>query len=77
MTSSDMMKGLTVEWYEICNADGHALVIPQGENRFPSEDSAVETAQDVCVDYRDTITVKKHVTTITRIFQANISVVEA
>lgn len=71
------MKGFTTEWYEICNADGHALVIPQGENRFLSEDEAADCATLVCLDYRDTITVKKHTTTITRIFQASISVVEA
>jgi len=71
------MKGFTVEWYEICNADGHALVIPQGENHFMSEEEAADVAQDVCVDYRDTVTVKKHSTTITRIFQASISVLEA
>jgi len=76
MTGIDM-KGFTVEWYEICNADGHALVIPQGENKFLTEQDAVDTAQDVCVDYRDTVTIKQHTTVITRIFHASISVVEA
>lgn len=71
------MKGFTVEWYEICNNDGHALVIPQGENRFQTEDEAVSVATDVCTDYRDTVTIKKHTTEITRIFHASISVVEA
>lgn len=71
------MKGFTSEWYEICNADGHALVIPQGENHFFTEADAASTAQDVCVDYRDTVTVKRHTTEITRIFHASVSVVEA
>lgn len=71
------MKGFTVVWYEICNCDGHPLVIPQGENRFETEDQAVTTAQDVCLDYRDTVTIKSHTTVITRIFHASISVVEA
>lgn len=71
------MKGFTVVWFEICNMDGHPLVIPQGENRFETEDAAVETAQAVCLDYRDTVTIKSHTTTITRIFHADITVVEA
>lgn len=71
------MKGFCVEWFEICNSDGHALVIPQGENRFQSEQEAADTAQIVCLDYRDTVTIKKHATTITRVFRADITVVEA
>lgn len=70
------MKGFTQTWYEIANADGHALAIPQGENYFLTEDLAVEAAKVVCAEYRDTVTVKQHTSEIKRIFQMRITVVE-
>lgn len=70
------MKGWSEAWYEICNVDGHPLVLTSGENRFPTEELAAQTAAVVCVDYRDTVTVKQHTITIARIFHANITAVE-
>lgn len=70
------MKGFTKVWYEIANADGHALAIPQGENYFLSEELAAQAATEVCMDYRDTVVVKECTTVIRRIFQANITAVE-
>jgi len=70
------MKGFTETWFEICNADGHQLVLAGGLNRFESEELAAEAAAATCADYRDTVTVKEHTTTIARIFHANISVTE-
>jgi hypothetical protein len=70
------MKGYTTTWYEICNADGHPLVIPQGENSFLTEDIAAEVAAEVCIEYRDAVTVKEHVVTIKRVFRVEIDAVE-
>lgn len=70
------MKGFTVVWYEICNGDGHALAIPQGENYFLSEELAAQAAEKVCVDYRDAVVVKEHTTVIKRIFRPDITAVE-
>ncbi len=70
------MRGFTETWFEICNADGHPLVLTTGLNRFESEALAAEAAVAVCVDYRDTVTVKSHTTTIQRIFHADITAVE-
>lgn len=70
------MKGVTASWFEICNVDGHPLSIPQGKNEFLTEELAAEAAALVCVDYRDTVTVKQHTTTIKRIFHADITAVE-
>lgn len=69
------MKGFVQSWYEICNADGHALVLDV-TNKFESEDLAASKAASVCKDYRDTVTVKLHSTTIIRIFHADITVTE-
>lgn len=70
------MKGFTQTWYEICNVDGHPLVLAGVENNFPSEEMAATCAVDTCKDYRDTITVKAHTTEIIRIFHAEITVSE-
>lgn len=70
------MKGFTACWYELANADGHALAIPQGENRFLTEELAAVAANEVCVQYGDTITVKEHTTVIKRIFEARTEAVE-
>jgi hypothetical protein len=70
------MVGFEQEWYEICNADGHPLVISSGLNFFLSEDLAVEEAQTVCQDYRDTVTIKVHRTKIKRVFHAVTTVQE-
>lgn len=75
MVNGDM-KGFTATWYELANADGHALAIPQGENRFLTEELAAIAAADVCVQYRDTVTVKEHTTVIKRIFEAQIDAIE-
>lgn len=69
------MKGFTQIWFEICNVDGHPLVIDR-ENRFESEELAAQYAAKVCVEYRDAVTVKEHTATIRRIFHANITAVE-
>lgn len=69
-------KGFTQTWYEICNADGDALAIPQGQNQFLTEDIAAATAKDVCISYRDSVTVIQHTTTVSRIFHADITAVE-
>lgn len=71
-----VVKGVSYTWYEICNADGHPLAIPQGENVFLTEDDAVAAATEVCVSYRDTVTVREHTVTTKRIFHAEISAVE-
>jgi hypothetical protein len=71
------MKGTSITWYEICNVDGHPLVLPGGVNSFQSEQLAATAAAATCVDYRDTVTVKEHVTTIKRVFRADIKAVEA
>lgn len=70
------MKGFIQIWYEICNADGHPLVLASGLNIFESEELAAAEAAVVCKDYRDTITVKAHRTEILRIFHADITVSE-
>jgi len=70
------MKGYSETWFELCNADGHQLVLASGMNRFESEDLAAVAAAATCKDYRDTITVKEHTTTIQRIFHADITVSE-
>lgn len=70
------MKGYTQVWYEICNVDGHPLVLASGPNVFESEALAAEEAFAVCRDYKDTITVKAHTTEIMRIFHADITVSE-
>lgn len=69
-------KGVTYTWYEICNSEGHPLIIPQGDNSFLTEEDAALTAQDVCVAYRDAVTVKEHTTKITRVFEVQIDAVE-
>lgn len=69
------MKGVSSGWFEICNVDGHPLVLDQ-ENRFQSEELAAQKAVKVAVDYRDTVTVKEHVATIRRIFRVKISAEE-
>lgn len=70
------MKGYKATWYELANADGHALAIPQGENKFLTEELAAIAAAEVCVQYRDTVTVKQHDTCIKRVFGVEIKAVE-
>ena len=70
-------KGSSTTWFEICNTEGHPLVLPNGANRFRSEELAAVAAETTCVDYRDTVTVKEHSTTIRRVFRADIRAVEA
>lgn len=69
------MKGFSRIWYEICNVDGHPLVLDRA-NSFESEDLAAAHASKVCVEYRDTVTVKMHTTEIRRIFRVEINAVE-
>lgn len=69
------MKGFSQAWFEICNADGHPLALDR-ENSFESEDLAAAYASKVCVEYRDTVTVKLHTTEIRRIFHVEINAVE-
>lgn len=68
-------KGYTETWFELCNADGHPLMLAT-ENRFQTEVLAAAAASTTCVDYRDTVTVKQHTITILRVFNAQISAVE-
>lgn len=69
------MIGFEREWYTLQNADGHDLVI-DGPNFFLTEDIAVEMAQRVCQDYKDTVLVTKNMSTITRAFRAVINTEE-
>ena len=73
--NSISMKGFTQSWFEICSTDGHPLVLDR-ENLFESEDLAAAYAAKVCVEYRDTVTVKMHTTEIRRIFHVEINAVE-
>ena len=72
-----LIKGYTETWYELCNEEGHPLAIPNGSNSFLTEALAAAAAGDVCVQYRDTVTVVEHTTVVKRIFHANINAVEA
>ncbi len=69
------MKGFSVTWFEVCNADNHALVL-QAENRFRSHEEAAEAAKEACVIYRDVVTVVEHVATIKRVFRADVKATE-
>lgn len=71
-----VVKGSTETWYELCNEAGHPLTIPNGSNSFLTETQAATAANNVCVQYRDTVTVVEHTTTVKRIFLANISATE-
>lgn len=66
------MIGFQREHYTLQNGDGHDLVI-DGPNFFLTEDIAVEMAQRVCRDYKDTVLVTRHLSTIARAFRAVVS----
>ena len=70
------MIGFTREHYTLQNADGHDLVIAQGVNFFLTEAIAVEIAEEVCRDYKDTVLITRHVSTITRAFRAVVTTEE-
>lgn len=72
---TQIIKGYTETWFELCNADGHPLVLSV-ENRFSTEALAAAAASQTCVDYRDTVTVKEHVTTVRRVFNVSIAAIE-
>ena len=63
------MIGFCQEYYSLQNADGHDLVI-DGPNFFLTEDIAAEMAGRICVEYRDTVVIRRHVDTIVRVFNA-------
>lgn len=69
------MKGFCRTWYELTNADGHSLAI-SGENSFLTEELAAQAAAGVAVEYRDTVSVTEHTTTIKRIFHVKIEATE-
>lgn len=70
------MIGFSQEYYTLQNADGHDLFIRQGINSFLTEDIAVEIAEVVCKESKDTVLVRKHVDTVVRAFQAVITTSE-
>jgi hypothetical protein len=71
------MKGFTKIWYEICNIDGHALVLSEGSNNFSTETEALAAVVRACTEYSDTVTIKEHTTVILRVFSPQVTVVEA
>lgn len=69
------MIGHELEYYTLQNADGHDLVLSV-DNHWLTESMAAEAADMACKDYKDTILVRKHVSTIVRAFQAVVTVKE-
>lgn len=69
------MIGFTRVYYTLQNADGHDLVLT-GPNFFLTEEIAVEAAQEVTVDYKDTVLVVENTSVVKRAFRAEISAAE-
>lgn len=72
---SQTIKGYTETWFELCNADGHPLALSVS-NSFSTEAQAAAAASQTCIDYRDTVTVKEHVTTVRRVFNVSVAAIE-
>lgn len=73
MKESDCTRDIPREWFEICTAEGHPLVL-KGLNFFLSESVALEEAQTVCAAYNGVVTVVKHTTRIRKIFRPVVTV---
>jgi hypothetical protein len=69
------MIGFAQEYYTLQNVDGHDLALTT-DNHFLTEDIAAESAQDACKAYNGIILVRKHMDTVTRVFQAVTTVEE-
>lgn len=69
------MIGFAQEYYTLQNADGHDLALTV-DNHFLTEDIAADSAQDACKAYGGMILVRKHMDTVTRVFQTVVTVEE-
>ena len=68
------MIGFTQEYYTLQNADGHDLAISQGINYFLTEDIAIDVAQEVCLQLKETVLLRKHTDEVVGAFQATVTV---